>query len=41
MAALEVAPNGITIRATQPIAFYENNQTHMLNEIEYTVVLTK
>lgn len=39
--ALEVAPNGVTIRATQPMAFYENNQIHILNEIEYTVVLTK
>ena len=41
MTALEVAPNGVTIRATQPKAFYENNQTHMLNEKEYTVVLSK
>ena len=41
VSALEVGSNGVTIRATQPKAFYENNQKHMLNEREYTVVLTK
>lgn len=39
--ALEIASNGVTIRATQPREFYEGNQCHTLNEKEYTVVLTK
>jgi surface protein len=38
--ALEVAPNGATIRATQPREFYENNQRHTMDGKEYTVVLT-
>jgi surface protein len=41
MAALEVAPNGITIRATQPWEFYEGNQRHTLNGKEYFVPLSK
>lgn len=39
--ALEFAPNGITIRATQPKEFYEGNQRHMLNGEEYYVALSR
>ena len=38
--ALELAPNGITVRATQSKEFYEGNQRHILNEKEYYVVLS-
>ena len=41
MAALEYAPNGITIRATQPKEFYVGNQWHELNGTQYYVPLTK
>ena len=41
VSALEVAPNGVTIRATQPREFYEDNQRHTLDGKEYIVVLTK
>ena len=39
--ALELAPNGITIRATRPKEFYEGNQYHELNGVRYFVPLTK
>ena len=39
--ALELAPNGITVRATQPKPFYEGNQRHILNGKEYLVVLDR
>ena len=38
---VELEENGVTIRATQPRDFYEENQMHMLNGIEYKVVLSK
>jgi surface protein len=41
MSAIEYAPNGITIRATQPMEFYEGNQRHTLNGKEYFVPLSK
>jgi surface protein len=41
MSAIEYAPNGITIRATQPREFYEDNQRHTLNGKEYFVPLSK
>ena len=41
MAALEYAPNGVTIRATKPREFYKDNQVHTLDGTEYTVVLSK
>jgi hypothetical protein len=41
MSAIEYAPNGITIRATQPMEFYEGNQWHTLNGVRYFVPLTK
>ena len=41
LSALEVASNGVTIRATQPKPFYEGNQRHTLGGKEYIVVLTK
>lgn len=39
--AMELAPNGITVRATQPKPFYEGNQRHILNGKEYYVVLSR
>ena len=38
---VELAENGVTIRATQPRDFYEDNQTHQLNGVEYKVMLSK
>ena len=38
---VELAENGITVKATHPRDFYEDNQTHQLNGTEYKVVLSK
>lgn len=41
MAALEYAPNGITIRTTQSREFYVENQWHELDGARYFVPLSK
>ena len=38
---VELAENGVTIRATHTRDFYEDNQIHTLNGVEYKVVLCK